>query len=167
MAKPFAGQSGDAPLQRSSTSQLSVAARHTRAAPSSEQVPLTPAPFATEHASHAPAHAESQHTPSAQLAETHSLAAAHAAPSGFFAAQYWPLQYAFPGHPAEQRMGQSLSVPLQVTRPPQAGLPGSFAGAGRQLPSWPGRLQRSQLPVQAWPQHTPSAQKPDAHSGLA
>ena len=63
-------------------------------------------------------------------------------------------------------MGQSESVPLQTTVPPHAGLPGSFAGAGRHVPSWPDRLQRSQLPVHAPSQQTPSAQKPEVHSGL-
>jgi hypothetical protein len=108
----------------------------------------------------------SQHTPSAQKLERHSPAAPHGAPSAFFAAQYWPLQKVFGGQPLEQRMGQSGSVPLHTTVPPHAGLPGSFAGAGRQVPSCPARLQRSQLPVHALLQHTPSAQKPEAHSGL-
>jgi len=63
-------------------------------------------------------------------------------------------------------MGQSASVPLHTTAPPQAGLPGSEAGAGPQLPPLPARLQRSQLPLQAWSQHTPSAQNPVWHSAL-
>jgi hypothetical protein len=70
------------------------------------------------------------------------------------------------GQPLAQVMGQSGSEPLQTTVPPHAGLPGSFDGAGEQVPSAPGRLQRSQLPVHAELQHTPSAQRPDVHSGL-
>jgi hypothetical protein len=91
-AKPLAGQSGEEPVQRSSTSQLLVAPRQTREALSSAQVPLVEAPAATEHASHAPAQAESQHTPSAQKWVVHSVAAPHGEPAGFFAAQYMPLQ---------------------------------------------------------------------------
>jgi hypothetical protein len=64
-------------------------------------------------------------------------------------------------------MGQSGSVPLHTTAPPQAGLPGSFAGAGVQAPPVPWRLQRSQLPEQALLQQLPSAQKPDWHCELA
>ena len=78
-----------------------------------------------------------------------------------------PLQYVFDGHPLLQKMGQSASVPLHTTAPPQAGLPGSEAGAGAQVPGLSMlRLQRSQLPLQDWLQHTPSAQKPVLHSAL-
>jgi hypothetical protein len=70
------------------------------------------------------------------------------------------------GQPLVQRIGQSASVPLHTMLPPQAGLPGSFAGAGLQVPFEAARLHRSQLPLQAWLQHTPSAQKPDWHSEL-
>ena len=77
-----------------------------------------------------------------------------------------PLQKVFTGHPLVQRIGQSASVPLQTMAPPQAGLPGSFTGAGVQVPVVGPRLQRSQLPLHAWLQHTPSAQKPDWHSEL-
>ena len=59
-----------------------------------------------------------------------------------------PLQYVLEGQPLVQRMGQSASVPLQTIDPPHAGLPGSFAGAGAQVPFEAARLQRSQLP--AW-----------------
>lgn len=78
-----------------------------------------------------------------------------------------PLQYVPPGQPALQRIGQSTSVPLQLTEAPHAGLPGSPDGAGRHEPTWPERSQRSQLPLQAPSQHTPSAQKPEPHSELA
>ncbi len=63
-------------------------------------------------------------------------------------------------------MGQSLKVPLHTTAPPQAGLPGSPEPAGLQVPALPLRSQRSQLPLQAWLQQTPSAQKFDWHSAL-
>lgn len=63
-------------------------------------------------------------------------------------------------------MGQSGSVPLQTTLGGHTGLPGSLAGAGLQVPLRLGRLQRSQLPVQALVQHTPSAQKVELHSTL-
>jgi hypothetical protein len=153
-------------VQRSSLSQALTAGRHTRELPSRVQVPLADAPFATEHASQAPAQAVSQHTPSEQKFERHSFAALHGAPRAFFAAQYWPLHQVFAGQPLAQGMGQSGRLPLHTTVPPHAGLPGSFAGAGWQVPSLPGRLQRSQLPVHAVLQHTPSAQKPELHSGL-
>lgn len=71
------------------------------------------------------------------------------------------------GQPLVQRMGQSASVPLQTTVVPQAGVPGSFAGAGEQLPAVAERLQRSQLPLHALLQHRPSAQKPEAHCEFA
>jgi hypothetical protein len=71
------------------------------------------------------------------------------------------------GQPLVQRIGQSGSVPLHTTVAPHAGEPGSFAGAGVQVPPVVGRLQRSQLPEQALLQHTPSAQKPDWHCVLA
>ena len=77
-----------------------------------------------------------------------------------------PLQKVFAGHPLEQRMGQSARVPLHTTEPPHAGLPGSLTGAGLHVPLLAARLQRSQLPLQAWLQHTPSAQKPEPHSEL-
>ena len=70
------------------------------------------------------------------------------------------------GQPLAQVMGQSASVPLHTTAPPHAGLPGSLAGAGEQVPLLALRLQRSQLPLHAPLQHTPSAQKPLAHSAL-
>jgi hypothetical protein len=63
-------------------------------------------------------------------------------------------------------MGQSASAPLQTTAPPQAGLPRSPLGAALQLPSLPARLQRSQLPLQAWLQQKPSAQNPEVHCAL-
>ena len=94
------------------------------------------------------------------------MAAPQLTPLTFFAEQYVPLQKVFEGQPLEQRMGQSASVPLQTTEPPHAGLPGSEAGAGRQVPRVPERLQRSQLPLQGESQHTPSAQKVDRHSAL-
>ena len=137
-----------------------------RLGPSRPQVPLTAAPWATLHASQSSPQAALQHTPSTQKFDWHSVAAAQLTPSVFFAEQYMPLQKVVMGHPLEQKMGQSASVPLHTTAPPQAGLPGSRAGAGPQVPTLPVRLQRSQLPLHAWSQHTPSAQKPDWHSAL-
>lgn len=63
-------------------------------------------------------------------------------------------------------MGQSGRVPSQVTFDPQVGLPGSVAGAGLQVPSEPGRLQRSQLPLHGLSQQVPSAQNVDVHCEL-
>ena len=74
-----------------------------------------------------------------------------------------PEQYVLVGQPAVQRIGQSRRVPLQTSAPPHAGVPGSLAGAGSQLPVVE-RLQRSQLPEHASAQHTPSEQKPEEHS---
>ena len=165
-AKLLPGQVAAVPLQRSSTSQVEAAVRQMRLGPSRPQVPLTAAPCATLHASQASPQAELQHTPSTQKFEVHSVAAPQVTPLGFFAEQYVPLQYVFAGQPLVQRMGQSASVPLQTMAPPQAGLPGSVAGAGEQVPAVALRLQRSQLPLQAALQHTPSAQKPDWHSAL-
>jgi hypothetical protein len=165
-ARASAGQLGEVPVQRSSTSQGLAAGRQMREAPSSAQVPLVGAPAAALHASQSPAHAESQHTPSTQKLDKHSPGPLQGAPRARLAAQYVPLQKVFGGQPLVQRMGQSGSVPLQTTLPPHAGMPGSFAGAGRHRPSWPGRLQRSQLPVQAASQQTPSAQKEEWHSTL-
>jgi hypothetical protein len=165
-AKLLPGQAARVPVQRSSTSQVEAAVRQMRLGPSSPQVPLTAAPWATLHASQVSVQAVLQHTPSAQKFDWHSVVAPQVTPFGFFAEQYVPLQNVFAGQPLEQRMGQSARVPLQTTAPPQAGLPGSFAGAGLQVPLVVARLQRSQLPLQAWVQHTPSAQKPEPHSEL-
>jgi hypothetical protein len=165
-AKLFEGQVATVPLQRSSTSHVEAAERQMRLTPSNPHVPLTAAPWATLHASQVSAQAELQHTPSTQKFDWHSGPAPQVMPLVFFAEQYMPLQYVFAGQPLEQRIGQSASVPLQTIVPPQAGLPGSDAGAGVQAPLELARLQRSQLPLQAWLQHTPSAQKPDAHSAL-
>lgn len=162
----FDGHAAEVPSQRSSTSQPLATGRHTWLAPSKVQVPSAEAPAATLHASHAPAQAVSQHTPSAQKFDRHCTAALQLAPAAFFAAQYMPLHHVASGQPAPHRIGQSVSVPLHTTLPPHAGEPGSFAGDGRQVPTLLARLQRSQLPVHAWSQHTPSAQKPDSHSRL-
>lgn len=91
-ARALPGQSGEEPVQRSSTSQPLAAVRQTREAPSSAQVPLVAAPEATLQASQVPAQALSQHTPSTQKVDRHSPAAPQGVPGGFFAAQYMPLQ---------------------------------------------------------------------------
>jgi hypothetical protein len=91
-AKALAGQVAAVPLQRSSTSQVEAAVRHTRLGPSNPQVPLTAAPCATLHASQVSAQAELQHTPSTQKFDWHSVAAPQVMPLVFFAEQYVPLQ---------------------------------------------------------------------------
>ena len=164
-AKALPGQVEIVPLQRSSTSQVDEAPRQMRLGPSRPQVPLTVAPWATLQASQVSPHAELQHTPSTQKFDWHSVAALQVVPFVLFAEQYVPLQKVLAGQPLVQKMGQSDKLPLHTTEPPQAGLPGSDAGAGAQVPGVP-RLQRSQLPLQAWVQHTPSAQNPDWHSTL-
>ena len=83
-------------------------------------------------------------------------------PSGFFAAHSVPEQYVLAGQPAEQGIGQSTFVPLQVTLPPHTGSPGSPMGEGRQVPAGI-RSQRSQLPVQGVEQQTPFAHEPEVH----
>ncbi len=120
------------------------------------------APWATLQASQAPPQAVSQQTPSAQKFELHSPAAPQLTPLAFFAAHQVPLHQVPDGHPLAQGIGQSASVPLHTTAPPQAGLPGSPEGAGPQVPAW-APSQRSQEPAQALLQQTPSAQKPLRH----
>ncbi len=158
-----AGQLADAPLQRSATSQAEALARQTWLDPSVVHWPSWLAPSDDAHASHTPAHAALQHTPSVQNPEMHSPGAAQVTPLFFFAEQYMPLQYVFEEQPEVHKMGQSASDPLHTTEPPHAGSPGSFTGLGRHSPRCPARLQRSQLWLQAFAQHTPSAQNPDAH----
>lgn len=151
-------------MQRSSTSQAPAAARHSRLEPSSVQVPSLVAPWATLHASQAPAQGRLQQTPSAHEPDRHSWAVAQTVPAGFLAEQYVPLHQVLGGQPALHRKGQSTSVPLHTTLAPHAGLPGLPWVTGRQAPTAAGRSQRSQLPLQALSQQTPSAQKVDAHS---
>lgn len=105
----------------------------------------------------------SQQTPSTQLPLTHSTPMPQPRPLGFFAAQRVPEHQVLLGQPAAQEIGQSTLVPLHVTEAPHSGSPGSPIGEGLQVPTAPGRSQRSHEPEHALAQHTPFAQMPEVH----
>jgi len=97
--------------------------------------------------------------------EAHWFAEVQAAPMALSgahapASQWLPtLQSASTAHGARQ----AATVPLQWPRPHSAA--GSVrAGTVAQVPTAPRRLHASHIPPHAPLQHTPSTQKPDAHS---
>ncbi len=130
-----------------------------------EQMPTLPVRL---QASHAPLQAESQHTPSTHWLPRHCSARVQEAPALRRGTQvpFWHQE--FESHPAEfsQRVGQVLWPPLQ-TYGPQDGSPAVPTGVGTQEPALPARLHTSQALEQEDWQHTPSTQKPLAHSRLA
>lgn len=157
------GQLARVPSQRSATSHTEAALRQMWLGPKSVQWPSALAPCAAEQVSHAPVQPLLQQRPPAQKPEVHSVADPQLVPSVFFAEQYVPLHQVPEGHPAVQRIGQSVRVPLQTTAPPHAGVPGSLAGLGLQVPVFEGTSHRSQLRLQELSQQTRSAQKPLWH----
>jgi len=123
------------------------------------QLPASPV---TSHAWQAPSQAVAQHTPSTQWPERHSASCWQTTPSCFSAA-HSPATHSKPGvHPREavQLRGQSAPPP-HVYAPQRPAVP---TGTARQRPCAPVCLQLSQGPAQAPSQHTPSAQKPEAHT---
>jgi len=125
-----------------------------------EQIPNLPG---TAHESHAPLHASRQQTPSTQTALAHSPARAQAIPAVSFdwhlpATQAYPdLQSASSSQPAMQPATPSHQ---EAPHSPAGSLP---AWTGLQVPNAPATAQVSHFPLQAFSQHTPSAQKPDWH----
>jgi hypothetical protein len=166
-----AGQSAEAPLHFSATSHTAGASRHNTDGPSSVQSPSAVAPNWNRHASHAPLQALSQQTPSAQCPLWQLPSFTQAVPLGRFTAQsaFSGLQNVPLGHSAGafgHGIGQSTSLPLHTTVPPQAGLPSAPLASAVQMPTVPAFAHPSQAPAQAESQHTPSTQNPLLHSGL-
>ena len=115
--------------------------------------------------------AELQQTQFAQKPEAQSEVATHEAPRG--RPPPLPGVHAEPEQAAPvtqsaapvQLDGQPVSVPLQRYAP-HAGEGVAPSAATLHWPTLPARLQRSQDPVQAVLQQTPSAQLPELHAAL-
>jgi len=127
-----------------------------------EQAPALPAWL---HAMQVPLHAVSQQTPSAQWRLSHAASDMQGAPSGWRGWHAPPMQRkpAAQSAVSSQLAGQVMASPVHSS-PPQVGEGAAPAGATLQVPTAPSRLHRSHPAVQGPLQHTPSAQKPEAHS---
>jgi len=142
---------------------LAVTASHAPASvafvtASTEQVPSTAAPAATEQASQPPLQAALQQTPSAQKPLAHCEPIVHALPSATLQAPA-----------ASQTQGCiPLQLPAAASQAPASVIP--FTALAVQVPFAVAPVaseQAEHAPVHAALQQNPSAQKPLAHSALA
>jgi len=122
-----------------------------------------PLPFAPLHLTPAVQLPAVTQAPLTHSPEAHSAPVAQPLPLGSVPTQAPPLQAAAVLHSAPL-----AQVKLHALAPPQAlaphSLPGSIPGAtGAHAPFLPATLHAMQVPVQPALQHTPSAQKPEAH----
>jgi len=125
------------------------------------QLPAVPGRLQDSQAS---PHALPQHTPSAQKPDAQPEAAVHAWPRAALGVQV-PAPQKLPGlQSASEAHGEMHAAVLPRQRPRPQSLAGSVrAGSEAHVPTAPTRLQDWHAPPQPALQHTPSAQKPEAH----
>jgi hypothetical protein len=119
-------------------------------------------------ASHVPEHARSQQTPSTQNPPLHSEPVLHASPGkrSPTAAVQLPATQLLPGLHWMSLEQPDRQLPLPLHQAPAHSPSGSrFTGTLTQVPAWPLTLQAWHGPAHAVPQHTPSTQLPERHSG--